>query len=360
MKILLTGGHMSPALSVIEKLGKDNSLLVMGRKYTFEGDKTYSFEYKTFTELKIPFESITTGRLQRTFTIHTIPSLLKFPLGFFQSYKIVKKFKPDVILSFGGYISLPVVVSGFLLGVPIVIHEQTLGAGLANRVASIFATKICISWNSSQKFFPKFKTVLTGLPIKQFSTSNFSLKDFKKPAIFVTGGSTGSHTINLLIEKHLEKLLGKFFVIHQTGDSYFKDFERLNNLRENLNGNLKERYILKKFIDPLDFASVLKKADLVVSRCGINTVFELIYFEKIALLIPLNNEQDENARFMKYNKIAEIFSQNKPEEEFYDLLISMYSKINDYKKNSKTAKEGLVLRGDENVVKVLKSAVKNG
>ncbi|MEK7451076.1 MAG: glycosyltransferase, partial [Patescibacteria group bacterium] len=164
MRVIIIGGHLSPALSIIEKLPKTDKVLFIGRKYVFEGDQALSLEYKTIQSLKIPFVNLITGRLQRKFTKHTIPSLLKLPYGFMRSILALIKFQPDVVLSFGGYLSFPVVLSAFLLRIPIVIHEQTLEAGLANKILSVFAKKICISWETSRKFFPKGKIVLTGNP----------------------------------------------------------------------------------------------------------------------------------------------------------------------------------------------------
>src|SRR5690348_2431659 len=108
MKLLIVaggGGHFAPALAVIEQLPKDVEVLVVGRKHAFEGDEALSFEYQTAKQLQIPFVPLTTGRLQRKLTRHTLASLAKIPAGYFQAVAIVKKFKPDVVLSFGGYVS---------------------------------------------------------------------------------------------------------------------------------------------------------------------------------------------------------------------------------------------------------------
>ena len=112
MRVIIIGGHLSPALSIIEKLPKTDKVLFIGRKYVFEGDQALSLEYKTIQSLKIPFVNLITGRLQRKFTKHTIPSLLKLPYGFMRSILALIKFQPDVVLSFGGYLSFPVVLSG--------------------------------------------------------------------------------------------------------------------------------------------------------------------------------------------------------------------------------------------------------
>src|SRR3989344_6654527 len=169
MKIAITGGHLSPALSVIEKLSKEDVVLFVGRKHVFEGDKGLSFEYKTITSLNIPFVELTTGRLQRKFTAHTLFSIVKIPYGLAQSFLILRKFKPDVVLGFGGYLSVPVVIAAHILRIPAIIHEQTQDAGLANRMLANYADRICISWETSAKYFPRGKTIFTGNPIRKLT-----------------------------------------------------------------------------------------------------------------------------------------------------------------------------------------------
>src|ERR1035437_5335593 len=109
MKIVIVGGHLSPALSIIKKLGKNDEVYYFGRKYVHEGDSALSLEYQEITKLNISFYSITTARLQRKLTRYTFSSLLKMPVGFYQSFNLLKKIKPDVVLGFGGYVSVPVI-----------------------------------------------------------------------------------------------------------------------------------------------------------------------------------------------------------------------------------------------------------
>ncbi len=148
MKIVMTaggGGHFSPLLCVYNALPKTDEVLVIGRQFALEGDRALSLEYQTSKRLGMRFVPINAARLQRKFTKYTIPSLLKFPKGLYQAYKLLRLFRPDVVLSFGGYVSVPVVMAAWLLQIPIVIHEQTLEAGAANKRACFFAKKICIS-----------------------------------------------------------------------------------------------------------------------------------------------------------------------------------------------------------------------
>jgi len=337
MKIVIIGGHLSPALAVLEKL-KNEKVYFLGRKYVFEGDKTLSLEYQEIRKLKIPFFPITSSRLQRAFTRHTVSSISKFPIGLSQSIKILNKIKPDVVLGFGGYVSLPVIISAFILKIPIVIHEQTLEAGFANKLASKFAKKICISWESSSKFFPKQKIVLTGNPLRKEILKSFNkTKDnTAKKTIYITGGSSGSHFINVLIENTLDKLLKDYFIIHQAGDSKYQDYQRLNEKKKKLNKNLSKNYLLVKHFSAKETVKVINNSDLVIGRAGINTITELIYLEKPALLIPLpltqKNEQLNNSKFLRTLGLGDfILQKNVNEYNFYSKVLFMLKNIELYK-----------------------------
>lgn len=334
MKIVIIGGHLTPALSVIEEL-KGNEILYIGRKYALEGDKALSLEFRTMLDRNIRFKSLITGRLQRKFTIYTIPSLLKIPIGFVQSFFILRNFKPDVIVGFGGYVQIPVIFAAAILRIPVVLHEQTLGAGLANRICSFFAKKICISWEPSNKFFPKDKTILTGNPVRREILLSSSSQTAGKPVIYITGGSQGSHGINSLVEQSLNELLKNFRIIHQTGDArQFLDFERLTERRKELEE--KSDYFVKKFLTTEEIGEVLRNASLVVSRAGMNTITELIYLGKPCFLIPLpmGGEQKQNALFMKSLGLCEVSNQEDlTATVFVGIIESMIKNLEHYKTN---------------------------
>jgi UDP-N-acetylglucosamine--N-acetylmuramyl-(pentapeptide) pyrophosphoryl-undecaprenol N-acetylglucosamine transferase len=357
MKIVIVGGHLSPALAVIEKL-KNEDVFYIGRKYAFEKDAAISLEYQEIIKLGIPFYSINAARLQRKFTKQTIPSLTKFPAGFFDSLKILKQIRPDVVLGFGGYVSLPVILAAFILKIPTVIHEQTSEAGLANKIEAKFVNKVCISWETSRKYFPKDKTVITGNPLGE---NILNIKPVKKndglPVVYVTGGSGGSHVINSLVEKSLGQLLKRFILVHQTGDSKeYNDFERLSSEKNKLDSAIAKNYHLQKFYSPKDMAQNLANADLVVGRAGINTVTELIFLAKPAFLIPLpfaqKNEQLKNAMFLKELGLGEIGIQKTlTAEKFISTILTMFSNLEIYK-----IKENIQIeKAAENIVGVVKN-----
>ncbi len=367
MKIILIGGHLSPALSVLEALPKNTKVLFIGRKYAMEGDNALSLEYKTITSLKIPFVGLNTGRLQRKLTKYTLLSLLKIPFGIIKSFLILIRFRPDVVVGFGGYVSIPVIFCAFLLRIPVVIHEQTLGAGLANRLVSRFAKKICLSWDSSKEYFPQDKIVMTGNPIRKFPIfhNKFSLFKNNLPTIYITGGSLGSHTINILIEGIISELLEKYNIIHQSGDTYeYRDFERMEEIRMNLPEKLRDNYILKKFIDPSQIGDLLNLSSLVISRSGMNTVTELIYFEKPALLIPLpfsqNNEQLKNAKFLEKIGLGIVLPQSKANRK--KLVKAIELMLNNRKKYKINQEEFRGLSGKnaaQNIISVINNVYKS-
>lgn len=374
MKVLITaggGGHFSAALAVIERMPKDWEILLVGRKYTFEGDDALSLEYQTAKRLNLPFETITTGRLQRKFTIRTFISLSKMPLGFAQAKSVIKRFHPNVILSFGGYVSVPVVLSAAYLKIPVVVHEQILHAGLANKIAARYAAKICISWEQSARFFPKGKTVLTGNPLRktfieqirnEYADGRGLHESRSSLLIYVTGGSGGAHGINVLIEKCLVKLLEKYRVIHQTGDAKeYGDYDRLVTLRDHLSNELNSRYAIKKFIEPENVSTVLSRSDLVISRSGINTVTELLYLGKPSLLIPLpfgqHNEQLSNARFVKDLGLGEVIDQlTTTPDDLLQKIDDMASNLGKYKSHKKNAMHVIHPDAAEKIIKEVEYA----
>lgn len=332
LKIILTGGHLSPLLSVIKKLEDKAEMVVIGRKYTFEADKTESLEYASIRKLGIPFYNLPSARLQRKITAHTLPSLLRFPKSFRRAQLILKQEKPDAILTFGGYIGLPVSLAASMLHIPVVLHEQTQKAGLSNKIIGKLAYKICISFESSRKYFDSSKTVLTGNPMRPeiFKAAKKYEVKLDKPLLCVMGGSTGSHRINMYIKEILPQLLNEFCVIHQTGDAQeYKDFDQLSKYKKSLDSKLQSRYMLTKYIDEDHIGWVYKHADMFVARSGANTVQELLVLSKKALLIPLSyaqgGEQLDNAKLYKESGLGKYVEETDIRSQtLYNEILSIY------------------------------------
>lgn len=358
MKILFSGGHFSPALSLIEEIGAKHEILVVGRKHAFEGDNSLSYEYLVCKKKDIPFVTLLTGRLQRKFTRYTIPSLFRVPVGFAQVVSIIRKFNPDVVMVFGGYISLPVAFAAYIFGKPIVVHEQTIGASFSNKLISPFAARIFISFESSFRHFPKDRTIHTGNPLRKelFEIKDkISVQDGKK-IIYVTGGSAGSHFINSLLGSLLHDILKEYVVIHQTGDSSeYKDFDRLSEIRNHLAAPLKKNYFIRKFIFPDEIGWVFKSADLIISRAGANSIYEYLAFSKVSLLIPLlagqKNEQLENARFIKKIGVGEYIEQKDCNRDIvFSTIKRMFENKERYLRNLKSGQSYVKLDAGKKIL----------
>lgn len=345
-KIVITGGHLSPAIAVIKQLQSEKAwdIYFLGRKFETEGDDTPSIESKVVPELSVKFFPIMAGKLQRRFTRYTIPALLKIPFGFIQSVYLLFKIRPDVILSFGGYVSVPVVIGGWFLGIPSLTHEQTTVVGLGTRINQFFVKKIAVSWPEISWKFPVAKVVFTGNPVNRDFLKNDEniwqeLKfPNKKPIIVVTGGRQGSHLINENIGQCLPQLTAKFNILHQVGSSAKTgDYDKLTNLRNSLPQKQRASYKIKKFLFGKEWGTILSNADLVVSRAGINTLTELAMLGKPCILVPLpwlhNNEQGNNANMFRKIGLGEVIKQSELScQVLFDKIVYMFDNMEKYHK----------------------------
>lgn len=332
IKFLITGGHLTPAKAVIDELksrGFKNFQWV-GRKFTMRGDKTVSAEYQLIhKDLGIPFADLTTGKVVRFSNIRSfvefIINLAKIPIGLVSSLLILLRYRPKVIVSFGGYVALPLVIMGKLLGIKSVTHEQTVVVGLANKVISKFVDKVLISWEGTRKYFKSSKVVLTGNPIRKevlkVSTDVYKLNP-KLPVIYITGGNQGAHVINRAVIGTIDKLLERYNVIHQTGlTTVTNDYEECRKIAKLHIGSKKGRYIVRGNIFGNEIGEVFSKAALVISRAGANIVTDILALGKMAILTPIpwsiHNEQMLNAEMVEKLGLAKIIKQNELTPEVF-------------------------------------------
>lgn len=361
MKVLITGAHFTPAQAVIEELLKFDhiSITYVGRKSTREGDKTPSVESQVLPKLGVKFIPIIAGRIRRYISIGTFISLFKIPIGFIHAFIILLKEKPDVVVSFGGYVAVPLVFSAWLLNIPIIIHEQTLVSGLANTFSSLFADKIAVSFKENYSF-NKDKILVTGNPMRKkiinpvVKGSNeieemiYKAEKQKKPLLLVTGGNQGAHSVNLLIEEALSELLKKYVVVHQTGDSSFKDCERLEQLSKNNNW---DNYLPIKWITEDDMGRLFSKIDLAISRCGANTLLELAYHQVPTIMIPLaavtKDEQTKNAKYFAAKGLGKHLVQKGLKSSKLIDEIDELSRNKKSKENVQNVKEVVILDAEK-------------
>jgi UDP-N-acetylglucosamine--N-acetylmuramyl-(pentapeptide) pyrophosphoryl-undecaprenol N-acetylglucosamine transferase len=300
--IFITGGHITPAIALIEALQRrdDISLVFIGRKHAMEGSRVPSFEYKLISEKGIRFFPITAGR-------HTFPSLFKIPIGIIQALIYCLRIRPSLIVSFGGYVALPVAIAGWACRIPVITHEQTLVAGLANRIIARIATRVCATFPETLTQFAKGKAVYTGLPMREglFTPPKKSpfVLDKHYPVIYVTGGATGAQSLNRLLFPILPELLKKNTIVHQVGDASLAEAQKIRS----------GRYIVASYFPLATVSWIFAHAAFVIGRSGANTVMELAALGKVALLVPLpwsgGGEQHENAAWLAGRGGAVVLSQ---------------------------------------------------
>lgn len=365
--LVITGGHLNPALAFIEKIKPDPGWAIhyIGRKFDSEESIKPSLESKLIPDLDIPFHPINPARLQRRLTWAGLRSLSKFPGGLIQSHVLMKQIKPDAVLSFGGYVGFYVSAAAFISHVPVVIHEQTNSPGIANLASSLLAQKIAISWPQT-KFLGR-KTYLTGNLVRQeiFSpdpkiTSKYKLNQ-SLPTILVVGGHQGSFTINQTITPKLTDYLQFSNVIFQTGAlNLHGDYENaLNKIKSS-------RAIgychVQKFFYPGEYGAVLNLADLVIGRSGANTVTDVAALGKPAIFIPLpwsgRGEQYANAKLLT-DFGSQIIDQSRlTPEVLFTAVKNSLDNLHGLKSQSYLSKQLIHPHAAEELLKLISSLVK--
>ncbi|GAA2598378.1 UDP-N-acetylglucosamine--N-acetylmuramyl-(pentapeptide) pyrophosphoryl-undecaprenol N-acetylglucosamine transferase [Winogradskya consettensis] len=290
-----TGGHTYPALTTI------NALRERLAKAGIEPDLLWvgvhgGLEEKISARAGVPFRAITTGKLRRTPTprelMRNVVDAFRIPIGIGQAVLTVARNRPSVVLSTGGYVSVPIGLASRLFGVPYLMHEQTLALGLANRILAKFATRILLSQEPSlQHLTPKARerAVVTGNPIRpelftgdrEKGAAAFGL-DPRVPIVVVTGGAAGAQQINRLLAAVLPDVLPYCQVIHQCGSLSYAEMQQV---AAQLPPALAHRYKVLDFIHE-QMPDVLAAADVVLARSGAGTVAELTALGKPSILIP--------------------------------------------------------------------------
>ena len=279
-RIVLTGGgtagHVTPNIALLPELQKQ------GYDIHYIGSKN-GIEKELISEFDIPYYGISSGKLRRYFDLKNFTDPIRVLKGCQEASSIIKKLKPDVVFSKGGFVTVPVVMAAKRHHVPIVIHESDMTPGLANKLALPNATRVCTNFPETVAMFPKGKAVLTGSPIRKELFSGNKLKGLSfcgftinKPVILIIGGSLGSVVVNNAVRSILPDLLEKFQIIHLCGKG------KTDPTLEGTKGYVQFEYIKKELSDLLD------AADVVISRAGANAICELLALKKPNILIPLS------------------------------------------------------------------------
>lgn len=278
-KIILTGGgsagHVTPNIALLP------SLKSAGYEITYIGSYD-GIEKRLIGDFDIPYVGISTGKFRRYLDIKNFTDPFRVIKGFAEARKFIKNYKPDVVFSKGGFVSVPVIRAAASLGIPCIIHESDMTPGLANKMCIPVAQKICCNFPETLKQLPEAKAVLTGSPIRTELTQGNKLAGLTMcgfsaniPVIMVIGGSLGAANVNKAVRDALPSLLADFQVVHLCGK------DKIDNLLLNTTGYKQFEYVKAELKD------LFAMADVVISRAGANAICELLALKKPNILIPL-------------------------------------------------------------------------
>lgn len=349
IKILFAGGgtagSVTPLLAVAETLKKigsaDFHFLWLGSK---KGPEREMAE-----EMNINFQSIAGGKWRRYFSFRNFFDVIFIFFGFFQSLFFILKYRPALVMSAGSFIAVPVVWAAWFWRTPVIIHQQDVRPGLANKLMAPGARVITVSWEKSLKDFGR-KAVWIGNPtkIQTKAAKEENLKLEKNlPLILLVGGSSGAAALNKLAEKILPGLVSFSQVILISGQNKRIDFSS-------------PRFHHFDFLSWARLAAFLEKADLVISRAGMNLLTELSFLAKPAILIPMpGSHQEDNTRIFAEKKAAVVLSENSLTAENLEKEIKRVLTDEKFKKElslniSKIMKKGANEKMAEIIEKILK------
>lgn len=308
-----TGGHIYPAVAVAEalkhKYGNEVEILFVGAEGKMEMEKVPALGYR--------IEGLPVAGLQRRLTLSNLLLPFKVAKSVSRAKRIIRDFKADIVVGFGGYASAPVLWAAQRLGIPTVIQEQNSYAGLTNKLLSKRAKRICVAYDKMERFFPKERIIMTGNPLRgRFSANSDNRGDAlayygfndEMPVVLVVGGSLGTRTLNEMMKAWIKGLDGvaPVQVIWQTGKYYEKE------MQEFLKNHPTKNIWQGAFIERMDYAYAA--ANVVLSRSGACTVSELCLVAKPTIFVPSPNvsedHQTKNAMALVEKGAAEIVRDN--------------------------------------------------
>lgn len=278
-KIVLTGGgsagHVTPNIALLP------SLKEAGYEITYMGSYD-GIEKRLIGDFDLPYVGISTGKFRRYLDLKNLTDPFRVIKGFSEARKFLREYRPNVVFSKGGFVSVPVVRAAASLGIPCIIHESDMTPGLANKICIPVAKKVCCNFPETLKLLPEDKAVLTGSPIRaELAQGNkvagLDMCGFNAntPVIMVIGGSLGAANVNKAVREALPSLLGDFQVVHLCGK------DKVDNLLLNTPGYKQFEYVKAELKD------LFAMADIVISRAGANAICELLALKKPNILIPL-------------------------------------------------------------------------
>lgn len=350
-RIVLTGGgtagHVTPNIALLPRLKE------LGYDIHYIGSYE-GMEKKLIEDCGIPYYGISSGKLRRYFDVKNFSDPFKVLKGYGQAHRLLKKLKPDVVFSKGGFVSVPVVFAAKHCHIPAIIHESDITPGLANKLAIPNAYKVCCNFPETLKYLPADKAVLTGSPIRSelLSGNRKHALDYchltpDKPVILVVGGSSGSQFINEIIRGILPELLKTYQVIHLCGKG---------NLDKSLHGTA--GYAQFEYANQ-ELSDMFALADIVISRAGANSICELLTLHKPNILIPLSasasrGDQILNARSFEQQGFSVVIEEeNLSNVVLLDAIQNLYENREQYISAMKKSRQ---MNSVETVIQIIEEA----
>ena len=323
-----TGGSVTPLLAMVDLLreqGFKDSKILQKPEFLWIGTKDGP-EKQLVESSGIRFMSIPAGKLRRYLSLQNVLDFFQIYLAFWQSFFIILREKPNLIISAGSFVSAPLAWAAWILRAPVLIHQLDARPGLANKLMAPFAKTISVTFKKSLADYGK-KAVLTGNPIrKEFIENKISKREAvqkigmrtDKPILLVIGGGTGARAINDLILENINGLTKICQILHITGKG--KSNSKMEEAMEKNPG-----YKFFEFLDAFGLIKVFAAADIIISRAGMGTLTELSYIAKPTILIPMpNSHQEENAEIFSKEEAAVVLGQKELNGE---ILLNNIKKI---------------------------------
>jgi len=327
IKVILTGGgtggHLFPLVAVSRKLNELAQTQNLGELNVYYlGPGLFLESILEREKINFHYKILAAGKLRRYFSLMNFVDLFKIITGLIQALWHVWVIMPDAVFSKGGYGSVGVVIAGWLYRIPIIIHESDSVPGLTNRILSRFAMLIAVSFNEAAAYFPKEKTYFTGEAVRDafFEPPKPDIErprlhlETQKPTVLVLGGSQGAQKINDIILDILPKLLTVAEIIHQIGDKNFETVLKESKVAlEGVPNDLLNSYHPVNFLIEPEYVAAIHSADLVISRAGAGSIFEIAASKRASILIPIsisaNDHQRKNAYIFGSGGRAEVIEE---------------------------------------------------
>ena len=346
-----SGGHVIPLIAIVREFRK----IYQGTdvRFYFIGPKD-EFTNELLKKEGVIVKNIFAGKIRRyvnwqSILQNLVDILIKIPLGFIESVFYIFYLSPDLIFSKGGFGSLPVVLAGKIFLVPMFFHESDVIPGLVNRLLGRFALEIFVSFRATEYYFSARKLLIVGNPIrkeilggsKEEAKQLLNLK-LTKPVLLILGGSQGAQRINDRILEILPQLLKNYEIIHQCGKNNYESVK--NEAKVVINEDLAKFYHLYPFLEENELKQAYAAADLIISRAGSGTIFEIAAVNKPAILIPLpeaaQNHQVKNAYAYQAYRTAIVIEENNFTSQFFlEKLKDLFSQPEELKQMAEKTKE---------------------